>query len=170
MPKKIYLFEDAGSNTALMDKCFKELNLPHRAISLTYKQDFSIKSLLDEADCGGAVFEQPSSAQDHLVLDSRSAEALIGDSVDTVSIEDGLLIGHNCLSIAIKALLTHEHATSALRGQNILVIGRSFAEASSVISAMLSLECGQIFTLGFSIPPPSPTSQRLARPRSSRTR
>ncbi|KAH6887426.1 type I 3-dehydroquinase-domain-containing protein [Thelonectria olida] len=152
MARKIYMFGDPGSNTALMDKCFKELNLPHRAISLTYKQDSSIKSLLSEADCGGAVFEYPYSLQDQLVLDSRSTEALIGDSADTVSIEGGRLIGHSCLSIGIKALLTHEHATSALCGQDILVIGRSFSEASSVISAMLSLECGQIFTLGFSIP------------------
>jgi 3-dehydroquinate dehydratase-1 len=152
MPRKIYMFGEPSSNTTLMDKCFKELNLPHRAISLTYKQDSNIKSLLSEADCGGAVFEYPYTLQSQVVLDARSIEALIGDSVDTVSIEEGQLIGHNCLAIGIKALLTHEHATSAMRGRDILVIGRSFSEASSVVSAMLSLECGQIFTLGFSIP------------------
>ncbi|KAH7123315.1 type I 3-dehydroquinase-domain-containing protein [Dactylonectria estremocensis] len=153
IPKKIYVFQDPDVDAALMDKCFNELNLPHHAVPLSPRQDSGVQLLLGEADCGGAVFDSSSTFSDQLVLASRSPEAILTGIVDTISVGDGHLVGHNCMSLGIRSLLVQEHSPSALRGKDMLVIGRSFTEASSVVSALLSLECGQIFTLGFSIPP-----------------
>ncbi|KAL6407111.1 Pentafunctional AROM polypeptide [Ilyonectria robusta] len=153
VPKKIYVFQDPDIDAALIDKCFNELNLPHQAVPLSPRQDSSVQLLLNEADCGGAVFDFSSTFSDQLVLASRSPEAILTGSVDTISIEDGRLIGYNCLSLGIRSLLVQEHSPSAIKGQDVLVIGRSFTEASCVVISLLSLECGQIFTLGFSVPP-----------------
>ncbi|KAF5005068.1 hypothetical protein FDECE_8484 [Fusarium decemcellulare] len=149
-PKSVYVFQGQDSDAALMDKCFNELNLPHRATYMGQTSDTTIESLLQEPTTAGGVFDQLSSMSN---LTCQSPEALSTGLVDTVVASGGRIIGHNCQALGLKAILLQEHAPSAFENQQILVVSHSYHEARTIISVLLSLNCSEVLTLGFTVPP-----------------
>ncbi|UPL02872.1 hypothetical protein LCI18_013806 [Fusarium solani-melongenae] len=57
-PTTAYFFQEQHSDASLMDKCFKELNLPHRVAVTGQKPNTLIQSLLKEPDTASVVFGQ----------------------------------------------------------------------------------------------------------------
>ncbi|KAJ3547355.1 hypothetical protein NM208_g1563 [Fusarium decemcellulare] len=148
-PKSVYVFQGQDSDASLMDKCFNELNLPHRATYIGQTSDTMIESLLQEPNTAGGVFDQLSGMPN---VTRQSPEALATGLVDTVVTTNGEITGHNCQALGLRAILLQEHAPSAFENQQVLVVGHSYHDARTIISVLLSLSCSEVLTLGFAVP------------------
>ncbi|KAJ4202405.1 hypothetical protein NW759_015392 [Fusarium solani] len=85
-PTTAYFFQGQHSDASLMDKCFKELNLPHRVAVMSQKPDTLIQSLLKEPDTASVVFGQFS---DFSHLATQRFDLTDSSLVDTVVLRDG---------------------------------------------------------------------------------
>ncbi|KAM6529220.1 hypothetical protein FALCPG4_007367 [Fusarium falciforme] len=148
-PTTTYFFQGQHSDASLMDKCFKELNLPHRVAVTGQKLDTLIQSLLKEPDTASVVFGQFSDLS-HLA--TQGFDLTHSGLVDTVVVGDGQMIGHNCQANGLNAVLLQENTPSAFADREFLVVSNSWDEARTIISVLLSLNCSKVWTLGFAAP------------------
>ncbi|KAI8649185.1 hypothetical protein NCS57_01454700 [Fusarium keratoplasticum] len=148
-PTTAYFSQGQHPDASLMDKCFKELNLPHRVAVTGQKPDTLIQSLLKEPDTASVVFGQFS---DFSHLATQGFDLTDSGLVDTVVVGDGQMIGHNCQANGLNAVLLQENTPSAFADREFLVMSNSWDEARTVISVLLSLNCGKVWTLGFAAP------------------
>ncbi|RSL46104.1 hypothetical protein CEP51_015986 [Fusarium floridanum] len=145
-PKTVYFFQGQDSDASLIDKCFNELNLPHRVAIVGQNSEMFIQSLLEEPGTPSVVFGRHS---DFSHLAEKSPDVADRDLMDTVVVRDGQMIGYNCLALGIKAVLLQENTQSSFVDQEVLVISQSWDEARTTISVLQSLNCGKVWTLGF---------------------
>jgi 3-dehydroquinate dehydratase I len=136
----------------LIEKCLRELGLPHQAVNIPKDHESPNEQLINTKDFGGAVFDIPSTIPKHIVPTIYHPEALATGLVDTIAVVDDGYVGYNCVAQGIKAILTQEYCPSAFLRSDVLVVGSSYSETASLIWALLELKCGKIYTIGFSIP------------------
>ncbi|KAI8711245.1 hypothetical protein NCS52_01500400 [Fusarium sp. LHS14.1] len=144
-----YFFQGQHSDASLMDKCFNELNLPHRVTVTGQKPDALIQNLLKEPDTASVVFGQFS---DFSNLASQRFDLTDSGLVDTVVVRNGQMVGHSCQANGLKAVLLQENTPSAFENREFLVMSNSWDEARTIISVLMSLNCSKVWTLGFSAP------------------
>jgi len=112
----------------------------------------SIVRLIDQKDFGGAYINPPLSAATPHLPRTTDAAATIGH-VDTVLMQaqshGKSLVCDNATWKGIRATLTRDFVPSAYAHRPALVLANAETQAAAAIYALLSLEVGPIYTIGF---------------------
>lgn len=142
----------ANGQAMFLEKCLNELSLPHQLRSMENLPPESIVKLLDQQNFGGAYLNPPISAATPQLPNTTDAAAAIGQ-VDTILVRDEAngksLMCDNATWKGIRATLTRDFVPSAYAQRPALILANTESQAAAAIYALLSLDAGPIYTIGF---------------------
>ena len=150
----MYAIGNVSSNGQAMflEKCLNELSLPHQLRCMQSLSPESIVSLIDQQNFGGAYLNPPLSAATPNLPNSTDAAAAIGH-IDTIVMRPDAhgksLMCDNATWKGIRATLTRDFVPSAYAKRSAVVLANNEAQAAAAIYALLSLDIGPIYTIGF---------------------
>ncbi|KAI7164654.1 aldolase, partial [Hortaea werneckii] len=155
MPKlDMYAIGNVRQNGQAMffEKCLNELSLPHQLLCIERIAPGAIERFISTPTFGGAHINPPLPASASFLPKLSNAATAVGQ-VDTVvahSTPSGkLLMGDNSTWKGIRATLTREFVPSAYAGQAALVLASQESQAAAAMFALMSLNIGPIYTIGF---------------------
>jgi len=155
MPKlDMYAIGNVRQNGQAMffEKCLNELSLPHQLLCIERIAPGAIERFISTPTFGGAHINPPLPASASFLPKLSNAATAVGQ-VDTVvahSTPSGkFLMGDNSTWKGIRATLTREFVPSAYAGQAALVLASQESQAAAAMFALMSLNIGPIYTIGF---------------------
>ncbi|KAI6874671.1 aldolase, partial [Hortaea werneckii] len=155
MPKlDMYAIGNVRQNGQAMffEKCLNELSLPHQLLCIERIAPGAIERFISTPTFGGAHINPPLPASASFLPKLSNAATAVGQ-VDTIvahSTPSGkLLMGDNSTWKGIRATLTREFVPSAYAGQAALVLASQESQAAAAMFALMSLNIGPIYTIGF---------------------
>lgn len=150
----MYAIGNVSSNSQAMflEKCLNELSLPHQLRCMESLPPESVVRLVDQKNFGGAYLNPPLSAATRHLPDRTDAAAAIGQ-VDTILVrhdsQGKSLMCDNATWKGIRATLTRDFVPSAYARRPALVLASAESQAAAAIYALVSLDVGPIYTIGF---------------------
>lgn len=142
----------ANGQAMFLEKCLNELSLPHQLRSMARLPPESIVHLVDQQKFGGAYLNPPLSAATPHVPRTTDAAAAIGQ-IDTILMQPEpygrSMMCDNATWKGIRATLTRDFVPSAYAQRPALVLANAEAQAAAAIYALVSLDVGPIYTIGF---------------------
>jgi 3-dehydroquinate dehydratase I len=134
------------------EKCFNELSLPHRFISVTKCSEESVDAMIKRPNFGGA-YSNPPLPTSRLTITRLSDAARATGLVDTIVVRSEgshrTLLGENATWKAIRATLSRDFVPSAYSSRSALLLASTESDAAAAIYALKSLGIGLICTIGF---------------------
>lgn len=134
------------------EKCFNELSLPHQLLCVERSSRGSIESYIDQPNFGGAYINPPLAVSAAYLPSLSDAAASIGQ-VDTVVVRSAAsghaLVGENATWKGIRATLCRDFVPSAYQGRVALLLASAESQAAAAIFALMSLNIGPIYSIGF---------------------
>ncbi|KAK5116666.1 hypothetical protein LTR62_007340 [Meristemomyces frigidus] len=148
----VYAIGNIRGQAVFFEKCFNELSLPHQLLRIERASQSSIETVVTRPSFGGAYINPPLPSTTTYLPRLSNAATAIGQ-IDTVvahSTPNGkLLVGENSTWKGIRATLTRDFVPSAYAGQAGLILASQESHAAAAIFALVSLDIGPIYTIGF---------------------
>ena len=142
----------ANGQAMFLEKVMNELSLPHQLHCMESLPSESVVRLIDQQNFGGAYLNPPLSAAMPYLPSITEAAAAIGQ-VDTILMHPEphgrSLMCDNATWKGIRATLTRDFVPSAYAQRPALVLANAEAHAAAAIYALVSLDVGPIYTIGF---------------------
>ena len=157
LPKKsIYAIGSFRSTpqATFFEKCFNELGLPHNFMAMDRSLKNSVEAFCLQPNFGGAYISPPLPAHQSYIPQLSDAARTIG-AVDTIVVSPGThsqpatFIGDNAIWKGIRATLTRDFAPSAYQDRAAIILSSNGDDAASIIFALIFLNIGKIYTVGF---------------------